>query len=114
MQKIGTIIAVLVVTVAAFAAGRMSVSYRPFGRGTIEQAYLRCVENVALEYRAKVRAEFWRAEQEWEAKHSPYRGPFHAAVYRRFERLSFEDYFERVAPTRADYQPEYIQRRDNC
>jgi hypothetical protein len=111
MQKIATIIAVLVVAVAAFVGGRMSVNYRPLV--AFERAYVSCIESVAFEYRDKIRAEFRRAELEWEAKHSPYRWPVRAAIYRSYERPNFEDYFERIASTRSDY-PAYTQRRDDC
>ena len=64
-KKVGATIVVATVAVAAFAAGRMSS--RPFGDVAFERAYESCVESVALEYKDKVKAEFRRLEQEWEA-----------------------------------------------
>src|SRR5262245_10176764 len=112
MGKPSTIMA-LIATVAlvAFVAGRMTANYRPLV--AFERAYVSCIESVAFEYRDKIKAEFRQIELAWEARHSPYRWPVQAAVYRRFERPNFEDYFERVASTRSDY-PAYTQRRDDC
>ena len=110
-KKVGATIVVATVAVAAFAAGRMSS--RPFGDVAFERAYESCVESVALEYKDKVKAEFRRIEQEWEARHSPYRWPVYAAVYRSYERPNLEGYMNRVAPTRVDY-PAYTERRVEC
>jgi hypothetical protein len=110
MKPIGVIIAVVVAVAAAFTAGRMSAKYQPLEG---EQAYLRCIENVALAYRFKVRAEFLKAEREWEDKRSPYRWPYHAAVFRTFERPDFEGYMAQVAPMRVDF-PAYEAQRIEC
>lgn len=72
MQKVGAIMGVATIALAAFVAGRMSSTSRPFGDAAFERA---CVESDALEYRDKIKAEFRQAAQEWEAKHSPYRWP---------------------------------------
>jgi hypothetical protein len=113
MRTIGAIILVAAVAVAAFVAGRLSSNPRPFDNASFERAYASCIESVALEFRDKVKGEFRQAEREWEAKHSPYRWPVHAAVYRSFERPDLECYMERVAPTRVDY-PAYSERRIEC
>ena len=74
---------------------------------------MQAAPSVALEYRDKIKAEFRRTERKWEAKHSPYRWPVHAAVYRRYKHPDYEGYMERVAPTRVDY-PAYKQRHIEC
>jgi hypothetical protein len=112
-QKVGAIIVVATIALAAFVAGRMSSTSRPFCDAAFDRAYESCVESVALEYKDKLQAEFRRAEQEWEAKHGPYRWPVHAAVYRSFERPDLEGYMEKLAATRADYH-QYIERRVKC
>src|SRR5262245_35509593 len=76
-QKVGAIILVVGAAVVAFAAGRLSTTSWPIG-GDIPDA---CVDY------NKVRAVFVQAERECEARHSPYRWPVHAAVYRAYERL---------------------------
>src|SRR5215471_13891862 len=101
-----TITIVASVAAAAFVAGRLSSVPRSFD----SVAFDSCVESVALEYRDKIKGEFRRAEQEWEAKHSPYRWPVHAAVYRRYQRPDIDGYMEGVAPTRVDYHA-YTERR---
>jgi hypothetical protein len=113
MRTIGAIILVAAVAVAAFVAGRLSSNPRPFDSASFARAYANCIESVALEFRDKVKGEFRQAEREWEAKHSPYRWPVHAAVYRSFERPDLEGYMGRVAPTRVDY-PAYSERRIEC
>ena len=76
VQKISAIVGVAAIALAAFVAGNLSSTSRPFGDTAFERA---CVESVALEYRDKVNSEFRQAELEWEARHSPYRWPVHAA-----------------------------------
>jgi hypothetical protein len=94
MRTIGAIIVVVTVTLAAFVAGRWSSSLRPIDSAAFERAYEACIESAALEFRDRVKSEFRQAEREFEDKHSPYRWPVHAAIYRVFERP--EAYMERV------------------
>jgi hypothetical protein len=112
-EKIGTIIVVVAVVLAAFVAGRMSSNSRALDDAAFERTYASCSESVALEYRDKIRAEFRQAEREWEAKHTPYRWPIHAAVYRGYEHPDYDGYMDRVAPTRVDYSA-YNERRIEC
>jgi hypothetical protein len=112
-QQFISIIVVVTIALAAFIAGRLSSNLQPFDSTAFERAYTSCVESTALEYRDKIKAEFRQAEQEWEAKHTRYQWPVHAAVYRSFERPDLEGYIERVAPTRVDY-PAYNERRIEC
>jgi len=95
VQKIGAIVGVAAIALAAFVAGRMSSTSRPFGDAAFERA---CVESVALEYHDKVKSEFRQVELEWESRHSPYRWPVHAAVYRSFERPDVEAYMAQGRP----------------
>jgi len=98
---IGAILAATVLTVAAFVAGRQSTTLWPIGGDSLEHA---CGQYM------KARAAFVQAEREFEAKHSPYRYPAHAAVYRAYERP--DAYLARVA-TNAHYVA-YTQHRDDC
>jgi hypothetical protein len=86
MRSIAAILGVAAVAVASFAAGRMS------SKVDATTAHETCIERV----RAKVLTEFRRNELAWEARHSPYRWPYHAAVYRHFERPNLDAYIERV------------------
>jgi len=95
--RIGAIIGVASIAIAAFVAGRLSTTSWPI------------VADACVEY-GKVRAEFVKAEQEFEARHSPYRWPVQAAVYRAYERP--DAYLARVA-ARADYAA-YVERRADC
>jgi hypothetical protein len=113
MRTIGAIIVVVTVVLAAFVAGRLSSTPRPFDSTAFERAYASCIESTALEYRDEIKAEFRQAEQEWEARHSRYRWPVHAALYRIYQRPDYDGYIERVAPTRVDY-PAYNERRIEC
>jgi hypothetical protein len=97
VQKIGAIIVVATVAIVAFVAGRQSTTPWPIGGDA-------CVEYT------KARAEFVRAEQKFEAKHSPYRYPIHAAVLRVYERP--EAYMARVA-AKAHYDG-FVERRADC
>jgi hypothetical protein len=113
MRKVGAIIVVAAVAVAAFVVGRMSSGSRSFDSTAFERAYATCVESVALEYRDKIKAEFRQAQQAWEAEHSPLPSPLRAPVYRVYEPPDHEGYMDRVAPTRVDYQA-YNERRIEC
>ena len=99
MRKIGTIV-VTAVAVVAFATGRFSSTIRPIGDN---------IEHACAEY-MKARTAFVQAEREFEAKHSPYKFPVHAAVYRNFERP--DAYLARVA-TDAHHAA-YVRHRDDC
>ena len=68
MRTIGAIIVVAVVAVAAFVAGRLSSNPRHIYSTAFERAYASCIESAALEYRDKIKAEFRRAEQEWDSQ----------------------------------------------
>jgi hypothetical protein len=96
-RRVGALVAMVTIAVAAFVAGRLSTTSWPI------------VADACVEY-GKMRAEFVKAEREFEAKHSPYRYPVHAAVFRVYERP--EAYLHRVA-TKARYDG-YVERRDDC
>jgi hypothetical protein len=100
-HKIGAIIVVATVAVVAFTAGRMSTTSWPIGGDSLEHACGRYM---------KVRAAFVQAEREFEAKHSPYKFPAHAAVYRSFEPPSA--YLARVST--AATHAAYVESRDDC
>jgi hypothetical protein len=100
-HPVGAIIGVVTIAITAFVAGRLSTTSWPIGGDSLEHA---CAEYM------KVRAAFVQAERDFEARHSPYRYPVHAAVYRAYERP--DAYLERVSATAA--HAEYVQRRDNC
>jgi hypothetical protein len=94
---IGAVLAAASLAAAAFVAGRSSTTPWPI------------VADACVEY-GKVRAEFVKAEREFEAKHSPYRWPVQAAVYRAYERP--DAYFHRVAA--HTHYAAYVERRDEC
>jgi hypothetical protein len=98
---IGTILAAAALAVAVFVAGRQSTTLWPIGGESIEHA---CGQYM------KARAAFVQAEREFEAKHSPYRYPVHAAVYRAFEPPNA--YLARVS-TDAHHAA-YVRHRDDC
>ena len=94
-QKVGAIIVVAGVAVVAFVAGRLSTTSWPI------------VADACVEY-GKVRAEFAKAEREFEAKDR--RGLVHAAVYRDFERP--DAYLARVST--AATHAAYVESRAEC
>jgi hypothetical protein len=97
--KIGAIIVVATtIAITAFVAGRMSTTAWPI-----------VVADACVEY-DKLRAEYVKAEREFEAKHSPYRWPLQAAVFRVFERP--EAYLARVAVPAA--YTAYVERQADC
>jgi len=109
-QKVGAIIVVTTIAIAAFVAGRVSTNFQPIGDVAFERA---CLEGNEFEFRDKIKAEFKQIQQEWEAEHSRYKWPVHAAVYRSFEPVNLEAYMEKVAVTREDYAA-FIERRIDC
>jgi hypothetical protein len=81
---------------ATFVAGRWSTSWPIVGDACVEYG--------------KARAVFVQAEREFEARHSPYRYPVRAAVFRDFERP--DAYIARVST--GAHHAAYVQRRDDC
>jgi hypothetical protein len=94
---IGAILAAAFLVATAFVAGRWSTTSWAI------------VADACVEY-GKARAEFVKAEREFEAKHSPYKYPVHAAVFRNFEPPGA--YLARVS-TDAHHAA-YVRQRDDC
>jgi hypothetical protein len=104
-QKTGALIVVATVALAAFVAGHMSSTSRPFGDAAFERAYESCVESVALEYKDKVKAEFRRDEQYDGLSTRPSIDPSSARTLKVT--------WNRWPPTRVDYRA-FTERRIEC
>jgi hypothetical protein len=98
VEKIfGAVLAAAFLAATGFVAGRWSTTAWPI------------VADACVDY-GKARAEFMKAEREFEAKHSPYRHPIYAAVFRDFERP--DRYLARVSTREA--HADYVRQRDDC
>lgn len=61
VQKVGAIMGVATIALAAFVAGRMSST--SLDRAAFERAYASCVESVDLEYRDTIKGEFRQTQR---------------------------------------------------